>query len=127
MSGPQFETPFDLTVRILSACYFDIKITEEATKNQIYRFARISGKDIKGGFCEPNGESYWYLDGRVAADHSGCFNKWSQCPLVVELPTTEKEARELVKHLNWLGTREAYEWSTKFGYIDEPNRLPRVT
>lgn len=117
------ESSFDLTVRILQEAGFTVGVTVEKQGN--YRYAQITGKEIHGGFCEQNHRSYSYVNARVAADHVRCFNRWAQCPLIVALPFNETEAKRLVKHLEWLGTEEAYKWSNSYGYIDDP-RLPRV-
>jgi hypothetical protein len=92
----------------------------------VYRFARVSGIGIIGGYCEPtDGKCYPYIDGNFAADNAETFNKWSQCPLIVKLPKTTKEAATIVEHLKWLGTAEGGEWSDAFGYLNDA-RLPNL-
>lgn len=106
---------FDLTTYILKKAGYKVKMG-----NDKYRSAFFKGNNIEGGYCEHNGESYATLDGRVAADHTECFNKWSQCPLVVELPTNLEEGKLLIGYLEWLGTPKAKTWSSQFGYLDNP-------
>jgi hypothetical protein len=78
---------------------------------------KVNGKGITGAFCSPNGgQSYSTLDGKFAADNNGCFNKWSQCPLVVNLPCN---VDELKQHLEFLGSGEGYEHSNRFEYLDK--------
>lgn len=86
--------------------------------------AQVSRRNVTGGFCPTNGHSYFYIDGRIAADHADCFNKWADCPLVMTLPRTASERRALLHHLRYLGTPEALEWSEGWDYVEDP-RLPR--
>lgn len=77
----------------------------------------VSGKGIEGAFCEPNGgKSYATLDGKFAADNEKCFNKWSQCPLVVNLPC---DVEQLKGHLAFLGSDAGYKHSNSFEYLDK--------
>lgn len=119
--------PFDLLASTLKRAGYDVDVKDECPNNQgVYRFGQVSGKGIKAGFCEHNGESYWYIDGRFAADHVDCFNKWSGCPLCVELPTTQEEADKIVEHLKFLGSQEGHDWSASYAYFDDP-KLPCVS
>lgn len=79
----------------------------------LYQFARITGKNIFAGFCDPheNGtinSSYSYINGSIAADHVECFDKWRRCPLNLPLPSNEKEMVFLMKQLHFLGSEEGY-------------------
>lgn len=119
---------FDLLVQTLEANGYtvDIAFVGNYRTEPVYRFAKVKGKNIRAGFCVPNnGESYRYIDGKIAADHEEAFNKWSHCPLVAHLPNTEAEASKIVEYLAWLGTDEGYQWSNSFAYLDDP-KLPRV-
>jgi len=80
-----------------------------------YWFANVTGKSIRGGFCEPSGgESYWYLDGRVAFDHEGCFDKWSKCPYSLELPNIGQEFMHVLERMAYLRTKEGFDRSNCF-------------
>jgi len=88
-------------------------------KENIYRFALVTGKNIYAAFCEANdGYSYRYIDGKIAADHKDCFNKWSQCPLCLPFPSDEEQVATLLTLLKRLGTKEGLEESSKFRYLD---------
>lgn len=80
-----------------------------------YWFALISGKNIKGGFCEPNGgDSYWYIDGRISFDHVDCFDKWSKCPYCLKLPETMQDFKYIIDRMNYLRTKEGFNKSNCF-------------
>lgn len=127
MCDPEFlmASAFNDLVVALRAEGYSVEVTREGA----YTFGNVKGNDVSGGFCtsvDPDSADapYWYINGRFAADHVDCFNKWSQCPFVVALPTTTEKVQELLVHLKWLGSPEALEWSSSFGYLDDP-RLPR--
>lgn len=89
----------------------------EAEPNK-YRSAWVYGRGIRGGFCEPNDHSYWQLAGRFAADNKRKFNKWSQCPLVVEFPANDRQGRELLAMLRHLASPEGAKLSGTY-YLHE--------
>lgn len=112
---------FDRLVAALRRASYEVRVTQEAS----YEFAFVEGRGVKGGFCTPAEDAwYWYINGRFAADNDGCFDKWSKCPLVVRLPETDEEAQAILRHLEYLATPEGFEWSNSYGYFDDP-RLPR--
>jgi hypothetical protein len=82
-----------------------------------------NSKNITAGFCTPtNGDSFRYIDNRIAADNSHCFDKWSKCPLVMQLPL---DGNVLLEHLIWLGSEEGYTHSNSYEYLEEgKRRLP---
>lgn len=88
------------------------KVAEEDT----YASVLVTNDDIHGIFCTPNDESYLILRGRFAADNKQCFNKWSQCPLCVTIPT---DLNALEKHLKFLASEEGFKHSTSFEYFDK--------
>lgn len=88
-----------------------------------YKTARFAGHGIEGMFGTPGCPSS-YLDGRLAADNAKCYNKPSQCPLVIRLPTSRAGREDLLEHLKWLATDEGYENSRSFDFYDHPV-LPR--
>lgn len=80
-----------------------------------YWYARIDGKSITGGFCEPNNSGcYVQINGRIAFDHVKCFDKWSKCPVSLELPETMKDFLYIVDQLKYVGSKEGYEKSNNF-------------
>ena len=80
-----------------------------------YWFANVTGKSIRGGFCEPSkGECYWYIDGRIAFDHEKCFDKWSKCPYSLELPKTEREYAYMLDRMAYMQTEEGFKKSNEF-------------
>ena len=84
-------------------------------EHENYAELLISGNNIKAAACTPNNETYTSLNGRLSADHKDCFNKWSQCPLVVEIPT---DLNILIEHLKFLGSKEGFQLSNSFDYLD---------
>lgn len=86
-----------------------------------YTFVQISGNNIKGGFCTYNTDTHPFINYRFAADHVDCFNKWSQCPLVVSIPCDFSKLKEW---LDFLGTPEGYKVSNSFTYL-ESDIFPR--
>jgi hypothetical protein len=75
--------------------------------------ATIKGKGIWGAFSEL-GAWYKTLDGKFAADNEKCFDKWSKCPLVVNMPC---DFDALLKHLDFLASAEGYEISNNYSYF----------
>jgi hypothetical protein len=84
-------------------------------------FCLITGKNIRGGFCRPfTGDNpvdrpYPYIDGRICADHSACFDKWSKCPYVQKLPA---DITQILKHLEYLASEEGRRISETYAYLD---------
>ena len=88
-------------------------VTVEELDN--YASVTVTNEGIRGAFCTPNTESYRILDGRFAADNIFAFNKWSQCPLCVAIPT---DLEVLKENLKFLSSSEGYEHSNSFAYLD---------
>jgi hypothetical protein len=90
-----------------------------------FRFWAVSGKNIRGGFCDDTQKrSYAQLDSHFAADHEEVFDKWSKCPLVV--PIDENlDFSELIKHLDFLGSSEGLVHSRSYEYLSN-SKLPRA-
>lgn len=116
--------PFDRLVEALVKAGYDVTITTVVDGSN-HRFGQSKSNHVFLGFCEKNDKSYRHINGMIAADHKGCFNKWSQCPYVDYLPETDEAAEKIIENLNWLGTNEAFHWSDSFSYIDDP-KLPKV-
>lgn len=99
---------FDNLVTNLRKSGYKIAVTMEGE----YRFARVKGKWIDGGFCEPNnGESHSYIDGKICFDNVKCFNKFSECPYSFPIPTTENQFGYVLSKLKYLSTAEGYKRS----------------
>ena len=80
-----------------------------------YWYARITGKSIMGGFCEPTSDMcYWYINGRIAFDNKRCFDKWSKCPYSLEWPKTSEEFQYVSDRMKFLRTKEGYEKSNGY-------------
>jgi hypothetical protein len=83
-------------------------------------FVLVKGRGVYGAFCTFSDTVHPYLNGRFVADNKECFNKWSQCPMVLTIPT---DFDQLKFHLNFLGSKEGFEWSNNFDYVDD-RKLP---
>jgi hypothetical protein len=106
---------FDALVELLRAHGYKV----ETDRHECYDFAAFDGHNISGAFgghCYPSS----YLDNRLAADNAGCFNKISQCPLIVELPKDDVERGMLLGYFRFLGSNLGYDWSASFGFRDNP-------
>lgn len=80
-----------------------------------YRYAKIKGKRITGGFCEPNnGDSYSYIDGKVCFDNVKCFDKWSRCPYSFPIPKTEKQFEYVLSKMKYLASTDGYKRSNEY-------------
>ena len=111
---------FDALVEFLTKAGYSVSVIEY--KEDGYRFAHINdeNKHIRAGFCTETPKCYSFLSNRIAADHWDCFDKWSKCPLVMRLPL---DGDLLLRCLTWLGSKEGYEWSDSYSYIEDP-KLP---
>lgn len=89
--------------------YPDIKYKN---KKPLYTFWKFTGKGVDGGFCTPNKQSYRSLSGHITADNIECFDKWSKCPLRMNIQTLDYE--KLFKELELLGSPEGFEISNNF-------------
>lgn len=131
---------FDQLVDFLNANGYSVKVTthkeseysvnsypDEEPKKKIerrsYRFAFIDNNGIMAGFCTPNEDSYKYINNRISADNIDCYDKWSKCPLSMNLPV---DGEELLKHLKWLSSPEGYKHSLNYEYL-EKRILPDVS
>lgn len=59
-----------------------------------------------------NKSSYRSLNGRIAADNERCFDKWSKCPVVMNINGLNYE--KLLISLAFLGSEEGYNLSNNF-------------
>jgi len=109
---------FETLVDFLKENGFQVVVTLEPGNKFPYQFAKVTGQGIEGGFCEPNDTSYKWINGRFAADHIDCFDKWSKCPVQVEFPFDENQGKELLEMLKHLGTSEGFEYSNEYEYLN---------
>jgi len=93
----------------------DTKFETAWDKYPGYWYARITGKSIMGGFCDPSeGMCYWYINGRIAFDNKKCFDKWSKCPYSLEFPVTPQEFQYVADRMKYLRTKEGFEKSNGY-------------
>ena len=57
-----------------------------------------------------------FENGKIYADNKKCFDKWSRCPIIVNLPTDRKKLTKLFKKLEWLQTKEGYDASNDYDF-----------
>ena len=95
----------------------------EVTKSDDYRFAMVTGKHIKGGFCDEYNDNV-YIDGKICFDNSGCFDKYYNCPYSLPIPQNEAELSYLLSKMAYLGTKEGYEASNNYEIAFE-DKYPR--
>jgi len=94
---------------------YEYKILKKSIRNTNkidFVFWRFTGMGINGGFCTPNKQSYRSLNGHITADNIDCFDKWSKCPLRMNIQTLDYE--KLFKELELLGSPEGFEISDNF-------------
>lgn len=75
----------------------------------------VSGKGIQAAFCTKNDYSYPVLNYHIAADPDECFNKWSQCSVVLSLAT--RTNHEILEYLALLTDPEVIKKATKWEKI----------
>lgn len=105
------EVLFDNLVENLRKNGYNVTVSLEDK----YRFANINGKNIIGGFCEPNnGESYCYIDGKICFDNENCYDKWSKCPYSYPIPKTDEQLKYILSKMEYLASPEGYEKSNAY-------------
>jgi hypothetical protein len=115
---------FDALVLRLNREGYKVVVTDEASRDKpgtSYRMAIVTGKNIKGGFCEPCGlgDVHYNMDGKFAADNVRCFDKWSKCPMVADLPRNTLMEEKILASLKLLGSEEGYIISNSYDYLDD--------
>jgi len=103
---------FDNLVKFLRKNGYKVKIVSRFDPD--YRFAQVSGKWIRGGFCEFNEHVYKDVNFRFAFDNTKCFDKWSKCPFSLPLPITQLEYKYILKNLRFLATKKGYKLSNNY-------------
>lgn len=116
------ETPFERMKRVLEKEGYKLKhLVEDGAEGYMYRPKNKDNKyDVVFYFGYPSGkEWYWYLDGKIAVDNNGCFDKWSRCPFYVWLPETDEEAERILKAIKFLKTSEGMKKSNSWDNINK--------
>lgn len=90
-------------------------------KDKDYRYAWIEGKGIEGGFCSEHSKdqlwaSYPDVNGKIAVDHTKCFDKWSKCPMVLPIPKTKDQMIFLLNQLAFWGTDRGSKLSCQYEF-----------
>lgn len=90
MTGPdsiydETRTPYDNLERVLRARGYRL-----AGENDDVTL--VTGLGVCGAFAPPHSPNERFAN-RFLADHSEAFNKWSQVPVAVTLPTTQEIGR----------------------------------
>jgi hypothetical protein len=63
----------------------------------------VTGKNITALFCTPNNAgTYPSTNAKIAADYAEDFNKWSQCPLIMDIEGIDHN--KLLRELDMLGS-----------------------
>jgi hypothetical protein len=101
---------------------YRIEVTEHSWQPDAPEY-HFSGKGVTGWFSHAGYPSE-RIAGRILADNAKAYNKWAQCPLCVSLPETRRDFQKLHGYLEFLGTKEAQTWSSRFDYLDD-RRLPK--
>lgn len=105
---------FEELVDALRSDGYDVNVSIESGDIE-YAFAQVTGHGIRAGFCEYAPDAYPYISNRIAADNFECFDKWSKCPLVMQLPV---DYAVLKNHLTHLGSQDGYNVSNDYSYLD---------
>lgn len=123
----RFMSDFDRLAEFLRSKQYQVAVTNQVAHGTRFEYRRavVTGNDVYAIFCEPNfGDEHQFLEGRIAGDNVDCYNKISQCPFVMKLPTNEHECEIILNSLRYLGTKDGLEWSESLGFIYD-QRLPR--
>jgi len=78
--------------------------------------AWVNSENIRACFSICNPKVYPDAYGKICVDRDDCFNKWSQCPIVLPIPKNEKQMKYLFDKIAWLLTDEGCESSDTFDY-----------
>ena len=86
-----------------------------------YRYWEVNGRGIVAVYCEENSAGYPCTSNKIAADNAKCFDKWSCCPMYMNIDGINLET--LFAAFKFLGTQEGYEFSNSYAFYDN-NPLP---
>lgn len=110
---------FDETVKLFERLGYRVELSKHP-----YLFAIVKDSNLRIGFCEPNGKSYSYIDGKIAIDREDCFDKWSKCPIDLSFPKNGKQIQFLIDKINWLKTDEGYKASNGYDFDNWVKEYP---
>lgn len=77
-----------LVEKLKKAGYTLLEICLYKKERPIFNF---KGHGVEFGFSLPGCDESPYLDGKMAVDRIGYFDKYSKCPVFIPLPSTEEE------------------------------------
>lgn len=105
----------EITIEKFDSDFYDEYRSREDTDLSPYRICKFEGHKVTGGFAEKTSTTFinQRINGRIAADHKKCFDKFSDCPLAVDYPVNEKR---LFEGLRFLGSTKGYKISKTYGY-----------
>lgn len=125
---------FDRLVAFLRGAGFEVEVTTapqyvqdkttaepklvQRPRRHDYRYATVTGKNIRACFAEPNETSYRVINGQIAADNDGCWSKWTLCPLILPFPADGDQEAKLLVLLAHLGSAEGLAMSDGMDYPD---------
>lgn len=119
MTNMDEEKRFDILAVALEREGYEVVVNfGHADGKERYRYGHLRGRSVNGFFAPTNQHSARYCSGRLCADHVDCYDKPSKCPLVIRLPKSDREAMEIVRWLGKLGSREGYQVSNSYDYLD---------
>lgn len=105
---------FDKLIEVLDGYGYLIMEDTCITNGKEYRMVTIDGDNIRAAFCEKGYGGYKSLDGRIAIDNSEAFNKWSQAPVSLPIPSTDDEREIVLEQLEYWGTDDGFELSNDY-------------
>ncbi len=120
---------FDDLVKHLRKRGYEVSISLDGDYGglEIFKFARISGNNIRGGFAEENnGISYSSINGRITFDNANCFDKYNRCPYSFPIPETKEQMDYLIKKMRFIASELGFEKSNNYdidGETDYPKNI----
>ena len=90
------------------------KYIVELERDDRWLFWTIKGNRVQGGFCTPSENVSPHLNGKIAVDAKGIFDKWSKCPIILPIPETNRQLDYLIEQMKFLGTEEGFKASNEF-------------
>jgi len=102
---------FDELVTLLK----EHEYTVEVTKHRYYKFCKVTGNNIIGGFSTKAKCVYQDISNAICVDHINCFDKWSKCPIKISFPL---ESSVLLEYMKFMGTIDGFKNSNSYDYLD---------
>ena len=101
-------TPYDNLLRVLR---LQGHVLTEVGEDVV----RFEGRNLVGAFAPPHAPDERFAN-RVLADHAEAFNKWSQVPVNLTLPSSQEALERLLAAFTWAGSPEGYRASNGFDF-----------